>query len=42
MAKRANPYTEDFIPQSKIYIDLKRFNNNEDRLNKVYGIITNN
>ncbi|KAJ0180837.1 hypothetical protein K1T71_002922 [Dendrolimus kikuchii] len=36
MAKRANPFTEDFIPQSKIYIGLKQFNNNEHRLKKVY------
>lgn len=37
MAKRANPYSEDFIQQSKIFVNLKQFNNNEDRLKKVYG-----
>ncbi|XP_026764468.1 apoptosis regulatory protein Siva-like [Galleria mellonella] len=36
MAKRANPFTEDFMPQSKIHVGLKQFNNNEDRLQKVY------
>ncbi|XP_049887546.1 uncharacterized protein LOC126381962 [Pectinophora gossypiella] len=36
MSKRANPFTEDFIPQSKIHVGLKQFNNNEDRLKKVY------
>ncbi|XP_032528653.2 apoptosis regulatory protein Siva-like [Danaus plexippus] len=36
MAKRANPYSEDFIQQSKIFVNLKQFNNNEDRLKKVY------
>lgn len=37
MAKRANPFAEDYIPQSKVYVGLKKFNNNEDRLKKVYG-----
>ncbi|OWR48970.1 hypothetical protein KGM_215348 [Danaus plexippus plexippus] len=37
MAKRANPYSEDFIQQSKIFVNLKQFNNNEDRLKKVYA-----
>lgn len=37
MAKRANPFIEDFVPQSKIHVGLKQFNNNEDRLQKVYG-----
>ncbi|CAH2100494.1 unnamed protein product [Euphydryas editha] len=36
MAKRANPYTDDFIQQSKIYVGLKQLNNNEDGLRKVY------
>ncbi|CAB3259366.1 unnamed protein product [Arctia plantaginis] len=36
MAKRANPFIEDYIPQSKIHVSLKQFNNNEDRLQKVY------
>lgn len=37
MAKRSNPYIEDFVPQSKIHVGVKQFNNNEDRLQKVYG-----
>ncbi|KAI8429380.1 hypothetical protein MSG28_000025 [Choristoneura fumiferana] len=36
MAKRSNPYIEDFVPQSKIHVGVKQFNNNEDRLQKVY------
>ncbi|XP_026323658.1 apoptosis regulatory protein Siva-like [Hyposmocoma kahamanoa] len=36
MAKRANPFIEDFVPQSKIHVGIKQFNNNEDRLQKVY------
>ncbi|RVE48433.1 hypothetical protein evm_006869 [Chilo suppressalis] len=36
MAKRSNPFTEDFLPQSKIHVGLKQFNNNEVRLEKVY------
>ncbi|XP_046971377.1 apoptosis regulatory protein Siva-like [Vanessa cardui] len=36
MAKRSNPYTEDFIQQRKMHVGLKQFNNNEDRLQKVY------
>ncbi|CAH2068086.1 unnamed protein product, partial [Iphiclides podalirius] len=34
--KRSNPFIEDFMPQSKIHVGLKQFNNNEDRLKKVY------
>lgn len=37
MAKRSNPFTDDFVPQSKVHIGAKQFNNNEDRLKKVYG-----
>lgn len=37
MAKRANPFLEDFVPQSKIHVGIKQFKNNEDRLQKVYG-----
>lgn len=37
MAKRTNPFTEDYEPQSKVHVGLKQFNNNEDRLKKVYG-----
>lgn len=37
MAKRANPFVEDYVQQSKIHVGLKQFNNNEDRLQKVYG-----
>ncbi|XP_059054671.1 apoptosis regulatory protein Siva-like [Achroia grisella] len=36
MAKRANPFLEDFVPQSKTHVGLKQFNNNEYRLQKVY------
>ncbi|XP_037300133.1 apoptosis regulatory protein Siva-like [Manduca sexta] len=36
MAKRANPYMEDYIPQSKVHVGLKQFNNNEYRLKDVY------
>ncbi|CAD0195825.1 unnamed protein product [Chrysodeixis includens] len=36
MAKRSNPFTEDFVPQSKMHVGVKQFNNNEDRLKKVY------
>ncbi|CAG9783386.1 unnamed protein product [Diatraea saccharalis] len=36
MAKRSNPFTDDFIPQSKIHVGNKQFNNNEVRLEKVY------
>ncbi|KAM3956611.1 uncharacterized protein ACR2FA_006574 [Aphomia sociella] len=36
MAKRANPFTEDFVPQNKIHVGLKQFNNNQERLQKVY------
>ncbi|XP_041974273.1 apoptosis regulatory protein Siva-like [Aricia agestis] len=36
MSKRSNPYAEDYIPQSKTYVSLKQFNNNEHRLQKVY------
>ncbi|KAL0850657.1 hypothetical protein ABMA28_012408 [Loxostege sticticalis] len=36
MAKRSNPFTDDFVPQSKVHIGAKQFNNNEDRLKKVY------
>ncbi|XP_026727495.1 apoptosis regulatory protein Siva [Trichoplusia ni] len=36
MAKRSNPFTEDFIPQSKMHVGIKQYNNNEDRLKKVY------
>lgn len=39
MAKRPNPYTDDFIQQSKIHVGLKQLNNNEDGLRKVYGKI---
>ncbi|CAG5034708.1 unnamed protein product [Parnassius apollo] len=34
--KRSNPFIEDFVPQSKVHVGLKQFNNNEDRLKKVY------
>ncbi|CAK1599258.1 unnamed protein product [Parnassius mnemosyne] len=34
--KRSNPFIEDFMPQSKVHVGLKQFNNNEDRLKKVY------
>ncbi|XP_068628316.1 apoptosis regulatory protein Siva [Battus philenor] len=34
--KRSNPFIEDFMPQSKVHVGLKQFNNNEDRLRKVY------
>ncbi|XP_050357848.1 apoptosis regulatory protein Siva-like [Nymphalis io] len=36
MAKRSNPYSEDFIQQCKMHVGLKQFNNNEDGLQKVY------
>ncbi|KAJ8734431.1 hypothetical protein PYW08_013681 [Mythimna loreyi] len=36
MAKRTNPFIEDFVPQSKVHVGMKQFNNNEDRLKKVY------
>ncbi|VVC98193.1 apoptosis regulatory protein Siva [Leptidea sinapis] len=37
MAKRANPYVDDFIPQSKTHIGLKQFNNNnKETLQQVY------
>ncbi|XP_011556732.3 uncharacterized protein LOC105387665 [Plutella xylostella] len=36
MAKRANPYIEDYITQSKVHYGVKQFNNNEERLKKVY------
>ncbi|CAH0722098.1 unnamed protein product, partial [Brenthis ino] len=36
MPKRCNPYADDFIQQSKIHVGLKQFNNNEDKLKKVY------
>lgn len=39
MAKRPNPYTDDFIQQSKTHVGLKQLNNNEDGLRKVYGKI---
>lgn len=39
MAKRANPFIHDFVKQSKTHIGLKQFNNNEERLKKVYGLI---
>ncbi|KPI95306.1 Apoptosis regulatory protein Siva [Papilio xuthus] len=34
--KRSNPFVEDFMPQSKVHLGLKQFNNNEERLQKVY------
>lgn len=37
MPKRCNPYIDDFVQQSKMHIGLKQFNNNEDKLKKVYG-----
>lgn len=37
MGKRANPFVEDFIPQCKVHVGLKQFNNNDERLKKVYG-----
>ncbi|XP_021199499.1 apoptosis regulatory protein Siva isoform X1 [Helicoverpa armigera] len=36
MAKRSNPFIEDFVQQSKIHVGMKQFNNNEDKLKKVY------
>ncbi|CAK1547979.1 unnamed protein product [Leptosia nina] len=36
MAKRANPYTEDYVQQSKVHVGLKQFNNNKERLDTVY------
>ncbi|KAF9795586.1 hypothetical protein SFRURICE_004958 [Spodoptera frugiperda] len=36
MAKRTNPFVEDFVPQSKVHIGMKQFNNNHDRLKQVY------
>ncbi|CAH0699419.1 unnamed protein product [Spodoptera exigua] len=36
MAKRANPFVDDFIPQSKVHVGIKQFNNNQDRLKQVY------
>ncbi|XP_061717774.1 apoptosis regulatory protein Siva-like isoform X1 [Cydia pomonella] len=36
MTKRSNPFTEDFVQQSKVHVGMKQFNNNEDRLQKVY------
>ncbi|XP_022112979.1 uncharacterized protein LOC110991792 [Pieris rapae] len=36
MAKRANPFIDDYVQQSKVHIGLKQFNNNEERLQKVY------
>ncbi|XP_045506283.1 apoptosis regulatory protein Siva-like [Colias croceus] len=36
MAKRANPFIEDFVQQRKIHVGLKQFNNNNERLEKVY------
>ncbi|XP_045760537.1 apoptosis regulatory protein Siva-like [Maniola jurtina] len=36
MAKRSNPYSEDYIQQSKTHIGMKQYNNKEDRLKKVY------
>ncbi|XP_028175009.1 apoptosis regulatory protein Siva [Ostrinia furnacalis] len=36
MAKRTNPFTDAFMPQCKVHIGAKQFNNNEDRLKKVY------
>ncbi|XP_023942755.2 apoptosis regulatory protein Siva [Bicyclus anynana] len=36
MAKRSNPYSDDYIQQSKTHVGRKQFNNNEDRLKKVY------
>lgn len=38
MAKRTNPFVEDFVPQSKVHIGMKQFNNNHDRLKQVYGM----
>ncbi|KAF9412668.1 hypothetical protein HW555_008876, partial [Spodoptera exigua] len=35
MAKRANPFVDDFIPQSKVHVGIKQFNNNQDRLKQV-------
>lgn len=42
--KRSNPFVEDFMPQRKVHLGLKQFNNNEDRLQEVYGkhILMNN
>ncbi|XP_013144308.1 PREDICTED: apoptosis regulatory protein Siva [Papilio polytes] len=34
--KRSNPFVEDFMPQRKVHLGLKQFNNNEDRLQEVY------
>ncbi|XP_072935417.1 apoptosis regulatory protein Siva [Epargyreus clarus] len=36
MSKRSNPFVDDFIPQCKTHVGLKQFNNNEDRMQKVY------
>ncbi|XP_053602011.1 apoptosis regulatory protein Siva isoform X2 [Plodia interpunctella] len=36
MAKRSNPFIEDFMPQSKVHVGIKQFNNNKDRLQSVY------
>ncbi|KAI5637371.1 cd27 binding protein (Siva) domain-containing protein [Phthorimaea operculella] len=37
MAKRANPYAEDYVTQSKVYIGVKQvLNNNESKLKKMY------
>ncbi|XP_034840882.1 apoptosis regulatory protein Siva [Maniola hyperantus] len=36
MAKRSNPYIEDYIQQSKTHIGMKQYNNKEDRLKIVY------
>lgn len=38
MAKRSNPFIDDYIQQSKVHVGLKQFNNNEERLQKVYGM----
>ncbi|XP_038208864.1 apoptosis regulatory protein Siva-like isoform X2 [Zerene cesonia] len=37
MAKRANPFSEDFVQQRKIHVGIKQFNNNNERLEKVYS-----
>ncbi|XP_013187963.1 apoptosis regulatory protein Siva [Amyelois transitella] len=36
MTKRSNPFIEDFVPQSKVHVGMKQFNNNNIRLQSVY------
>ncbi|XP_004928719.1 apoptosis regulatory protein Siva-like [Bombyx mandarina] len=40
MTKRTNPFIDDFLPQSKIHVSLKKYDkhstDNEKRLKKVY------